>query len=162
MIFVTVGTHDRGFDRLVRAADELAQEVEEEVVIQRGSGEYVPGHAKYFEWSSSAEIKEWIRQSRVVISHAGAGTIMEVVDQNKPLVIVPRLSKFKEVINDHQLQLASKMDERERAAYVAELSAHSLLEAINKAVKQVATSGSSRELTGAIQNKLMEWEKELH
>ena len=71
MILVTVGTHNRGFDRLVRAADELATLTDEPVVIQYGSSKYEPRHAcRSFRLTTSQEMEYLTLQARVIIMHA--------------------------------------------------------------------------------------------
>ena len=83
MIFVTVGTHHQGFDRLVQAADELAADIDEQVVIQRGVTELCPQACRHFKFCSMQEMADWIQQARVVVAQAGAGTIITTLQQGK-------------------------------------------------------------------------------
>ena len=59
MIFVTVGTHDQGFERLVRKIDELVEskKIKERVVIQTGYTEYKPRKCKWFKFVSPEEFE---------------------------------------------------------------------------------------------------------
>lgn len=105
-IFVTVGT--ASFNRLVRMADNLAKVVNDKVIIQRGRTNYKPQNAEYFDFTKDLEeFDSLISKAKVVISHAGVGTILNVLDKKAPLIVVPRRKKNKEHIDDHQVELAS-------------------------------------------------------
>jgi len=162
MIFVTVGTHDQGFDRLVKAADELATLVEgEPVLIQTGCSDYTPIHADYFRYSDSQGINKLIQQARIVISQASAGTIIAVFLLNKPLIIVPRLRKFNENWTDHQMELAKALHEQGRAFAILseQLSGQILKEALNKVPQFTPILDGSTGLIQALRNQLNTWEQ---
>jgi beta-1,4-N-acetylglucosaminyltransferase len=82
VIFVTVGTTD--FDELIRRMDELASELDEEVISQIARGDYQPRHCRYFRFAPS--IEDYLARARVVVSHGGLGSIMETIRLGKPLV----------------------------------------------------------------------------
>jgi beta-1,4-N-acetylglucosaminyltransferase len=112
MIFLTVGTQFP-FDRLVRAIDEAFdnRSIEEEIFAQIGETSYKP---RNFESITSLEKELFDRrlnQASSVISHAGIGTISLALDNNKPLLVMPRLKKFGEVVHDHQVAIARKFEE---------------------------------------------------
>jgi beta-1,4-N-acetylglucosaminyltransferase len=121
MIFVTVGTHSQGFDRLIKKMDEIASKINEEVIMQIGATKYHPVHAKFFDYIDDFEIKEFIRRAKVVICHAGAGTIITALEQGTPVIVVPRLKKYKEVLNDHQLELADALAAENKITIVYDL-----------------------------------------
>ena len=158
MIFVTVGTHTQPFDRLVQGMDELALEMGEEVMIQYGSSTYVPNHARGFQWISGARFEQLMDESRVVVSHAGSGTIIASLLKNKPLVLVPRQQKFHEHIDDHQKQLSRIFAERSRAAVVYDVSKESLQEAIVTAAGLDLSYRQDSRLTEALHNQLLAWD----
>ena len=112
MIFLTVSTWRTGYDRLVRAVDELISKgvITEEVIAQTGYSSYRPKNMKVMEFCSPAEFRNLINQARLVISHAGMGTIIETVRLCKPLIVVPRRSSLGEVDNDHQFATAKKLE----------------------------------------------------
>jgi len=120
MIFVTVGNWHKGFDRLIKAVDELIEQgvIREEVVMQIGSGSYQPRNAEWFEYASPEQCEEHIRQSRIVISHAGMGTIATAIGYAKPVIVVPRKHSLKEHYDDHQFSTARQL-ELEKAVLVA-------------------------------------------
>jgi len=105
MILVSVGTHVRGFERLVRKMDEIAGRISEEVIIQIGNTEYEPKHAKYFKFKNYQEMEQLIKAARVIVCHGGAGTILLALKQHKTVISVPRLKGYNEVLVDHQLDL---------------------------------------------------------
>lgn len=111
MIFLTVGTQFP-FDRLVQAIDHLFEEglISEDVFGQVGQSAYTPRH---FQAVASLEKKaydERFRQASAIISHAGMGAITMALDHDKPLLVMPRQRKYKEVVNDHQGPLADKFE----------------------------------------------------
>jgi UDP-N-acetylglucosamine transferase subunit ALG13 len=111
VILVSVGTHTAPFDRLVVAADEYARSVSEDVVIQRGVSRLVPRHARFFDFCTSAEFGNLIRESRVVVCQA-ADTVVDALRLRRPVVAVPRMRKYGEVINDHQVDFANALASR--------------------------------------------------
>ena len=106
MIFVTVGTHNQGFERLVKKMDEIAGQIDEEVVIQVGYTDYEPKNAEWFRFKKYEEILEIIEQSNIVVCHGGAGILLDVLSKNNFIIVVPRLKEFKEVYDNHESELS--------------------------------------------------------
>jgi beta-1,4-N-acetylglucosaminyltransferase len=158
MIFVTVGTHDQQFDRLVRTMDELAWEIKEAVIIQRGYSRYTPTKAAFFTWATMNEMEQQIRQSRIVVAQAGAGTIITVFRANKPLVLVPRLRRYGEHYNDHQVELASALHQLGRARMVHPLSTESLRNAVYSVPPAKKRLDPPIRLISAIRTQLENWQ----
>lgn len=158
MILVTVGTHNHGFDRLVRAMDELAAELDESVLIQRGSSACEPCHAEHFQWISMERMRQLTCDARVVVTHAAAGSVLTALLQGKALVVVPRLPEYGECIDDHQRQLASALDAQSRAVAVEQPSKDALRIAVERAARRhVAHDGPAR-LVAALRRQLDAWE----
>ena len=111
MIFVTVGTHTKGFERLVAAMDRIAASTCEEVVIQIGATAYRPHAARWFTYAGVDEIQRLTEDARIVVSHAGAGSILMSLRAGKPLVIMPRRRQYHEHGDDHQVELAMALEE---------------------------------------------------
>lgn len=107
MIFVTVGTTD--FDALGQQMDELTPSLNEEVIIQTGRGAYRPRHAAHFRFAPSLD--EYYRRARLVVSHGGLGTLIEVLRLRKPLIGVSNPDRF----DLHQTDL---LGELERGGYL--------------------------------------------
>ncbi|MBN9692881.1 MAG: hypothetical protein J0M24_21760 [Verrucomicrobia bacterium] len=111
MLFLTIGTLF-GFDRLVKAVDlAIAQgQIQEEVFAQIGPGEYRPKHMKHTEVLAKDAFEDVISRSTGLISHAGIGSINAALKYHKPMVVLPRLKRFGEHVNDHQLYTARKFE----------------------------------------------------
>jgi UDP-N-acetylglucosamine transferase subunit ALG13 len=112
MIFVTVGNHFQGFERLLKKVDEIAPRIPHEMLIQKGFSKYVPHHTEYFDFVPLKMAVEYIRKSDLVISHAGMGTIILCKGYGIPIIIFPRREKYKEHVNDHQMEIAQVLEER--------------------------------------------------
>jgi len=112
MIFVTVGNHYQGFDRLLRKIDEIAPKIPHEIIVQKGYTKYIPQNTRYFNFVPLQEATQYIRTSQLVISHAGIGTIILCKEYGTPLIIFPRRKKYGEHGTDHQMEIAQAIEER--------------------------------------------------
>jgi UDP-N-acetylglucosamine transferase subunit ALG13 len=112
MILLTVGTQFP-FDRLVKAIDEAAGQnlFEEEIWAQVGQSSYQPRNFKSVKFLEKHLFEQWAQKASKVISHAGMGTITMAMENEKPLLVMPRLKKHGEVVNDHQVAIAKKFEE---------------------------------------------------
>lgn len=120
MIFVTVGTWCRGYDRLIEAVDRCVEQdgVTEPVMAQIGSGQYLPRAFPYFLFCSPDEFQEHMKSARIIITHAGIGTIGQAIQFRKPVIVLPRKKELGEVCDDHQFY-TSKYLEQEGKLLVA-------------------------------------------
>lgn len=109
MILVTVGMHFKGFPRLIKKMDQIASNFHEEVIMQIGHTDYTPINCTYFKFKEYSELQELTGKARVVICHAGA-SILSTLELNTPVIAVPRLKKYDEVIDDHQLNFCKKLE----------------------------------------------------
>ncbi len=110
MIFVTIGTHPEGFERLIRRIDEIAPQIKEKIIIQRGFTKYVPKHCESFDFADSLE--PYFKKARLVISHSATSLLEFVLFNKKPLITVPRQKKYHEHLNDHQVEFAVFLEEK--------------------------------------------------
>jgi len=112
VIFLTVGTWRSGYDRLVEAMDRLIAEgaIAGPVVAQIGHGAYKPQHMQFIDFCSPGEVDDYIRQATLVVAHAGMGSIIQTLQQDKPMVVLPRKAKLGEVDNDHQFSTAEQLE----------------------------------------------------
>ena len=122
MIFVTVGTHEQPFDRLIRKVDELKRDgvIAEEVVIQTGYSTYEP---EYCQWSKLIPYEQMVKnveEARMVITHGGPASFIMPLQMGKIPVVVPRQSQFGEHVNDHQLEFARALLQRQGNILVVE------------------------------------------
>ncbi|MCW6140243.1 glycosyltransferase [Lactiplantibacillus plantarum] len=114
MIFVTVGTHEQPFNRLVKAVDmlKLNGKITESVFIQTGYSTYVPQACEYKDFISMKQIDKYMQQASIVITHGGPSSFVMALQYNKVPIVVPRLSKYNEHVNDHQLTFCNELIER--------------------------------------------------
>ena len=117
MIFVTIGTQ-LPFDRLIEILDRIAPELDEEIYAQVLKGKYKPKHIKTLDFIEPDEFEEVFVQARLIVAHAGMGTILSALRRSKPLIIFPRLASLGEHRNEHQSATA-KMIKEKKYAYVA-------------------------------------------
>jgi UDP-N-acetylglucosamine transferase subunit ALG13 len=109
LIFVTLGTQAFPFDRLLRGLDGLG--ADEELVVQAGASTHRPQGATWFDFLEYPELLERVRAARAVVSHAGVGSVMTAVSQGVRPVVVPRLHRLGEAVDDHQLPFARRFAE---------------------------------------------------
>jgi UDP-N-acetylglucosamine transferase subunit ALG13 len=112
MIFLTIGTLFE-FDRLVQAVDRGISSgmIDEDVFAQIGPGRYLPKAMRYVHTLDKEEYDATVHQCSALISHAGMGSISIGLKFNKPLLVMPRLHKYREHVNDHQLHTARKFEQ---------------------------------------------------
>jgi UDP-N-acetylglucosamine transferase subunit ALG13 len=117
MIFVTVGTQ-LPFDRMVRTIDEWAgrRGRGEEVFAQVGPSAFKPKHLQFAPFITADEFQRRTRAARVVIAHAGMGSIITALETGKPILVMPRRASLGEQRNDHQVATARRFFEQGRIA----------------------------------------------
>ena len=144
MIFVTVGNANQKFGRLLNQIEALGAEgffCSERVIIQTGHNPSLSSES--FESKSFLAMEEfelYIKEADIIISHAGAGTLLNALRQGKIPIVMPRREKYKEHINDHQLQLAQAFSDEGKIIPVYEPS--ELKQAINIARQNVRELGN--------------------
>lgn len=104
-IFVTIGTKEYPFNRLIKIMDKKG------VIMQIGKSTK-PKYAQSFEFLKKQEVYDLMNWADVIVCHAGTGTIMEAIDSGKKVVVFPRQAKFKEHIDDHQVEFAKYASEK--------------------------------------------------
>lgn len=114
MILVLLGTQNNDFHRLL---DEIEKNIEneninEEVIVQAGFTKYKSDKMKIFSMTSKEKLEELIKKADLIITHAGVGSIEMSLEQNKKVIAVPRLKKYKEHVNDHQKDIEGKLAEK--------------------------------------------------
>ena len=113
MIFVTVGNATQNFRRLLDAVDKLAGQGQfkgESVFIQSGNNPgFEPLHCEHKPFLSMKEFEQCIEKANLIICHAGCGTLLHTLRVGKVPVVMPRLKKYGEHINDHQIQLVEAL-----------------------------------------------------
>lgn len=107
MIFITTGSRSFQFNRLLEAVDKAIENgaITDEVFAQIGSSNYLIRNYKYKEFLNRGEFNEIMKNCDIVLTHGGTGVIVNAVKMGKRVVAVPRLAKYLEAVDDHQLQL---------------------------------------------------------
>ncbi len=105
MIFVTVGTHEQQFNRLVKKIDTLVAKkiIKEEVFIQTGFSSYEPKHCKWSQWLSFSDMEKKISEAHIIITHGGPSSFIMPLQLGKVPIVVPRAREFDEHVNNHQV-----------------------------------------------------------
>lgn len=111
MIFVILGTQKHQFDRLLKQIDVLVEKnvIRDEVFAQIGNSSYTPVNYGFKRFLSKLEFDEIIKKSSLVLTHAGTGSIMTALKYEKIVIAVPRLSKYNEHVDDHQIQIIDQL-----------------------------------------------------
>jgi len=137
MILVTVGTHEQQFDRLVQAAAQLGGD--EELVVQYGTSTLTQGRGEWVDFMSFDELAEQARRARVVVCHAGVGSIVLARRYGHRPIIMPRRPHFGEHVDEHQMQLTRRLA---KAGIVTVVETAEELAAAVAAPPAVAPAGS--------------------
>ena len=114
MIFVTVGTHEQPFNRLIEEMDRLKQEgiITDEVQMQTGYCTYEPKYCKWEAFFPYRKMQELVQKADIVITHGGPSSFIMPLQYGKIPIVVPRQAKYQEHINDHQLEFVREVASR--------------------------------------------------
>ncbi len=115
MIFVTVGTHEQPFNRLIKAIDDMKGKgcITTRVIMQTGFSTYEP---RFCQWESLFPYKEMERymiDARIIITHGGPSSFIAPLQMGKIPIVVPRQKKFREHVDDHQVKFANAVAGRQ-------------------------------------------------
>ncbi len=124
MIFVTVGTHEQPFDRLIREIERLVASgaITEEVFVQRGMATAAPSCCSSEELISYPDMVRYVREARIVITHGGPGSIMLPLSAGKRPLVVPRQARYGEHVDDHQVAFARMLAAAGRISMVLDIA----------------------------------------
>lgn len=116
MIFVTVGTHEQQFNRLIEEIDRLKGNgtIEDDVFIQTGFSTYEPKYCKWSKLIPYKEMQRLNREARIVITHGGPATFIAPLQIGKIPIVVPRQHAYEEHVNDHQVEFSKAVAERNK------------------------------------------------
>lgn len=131
------GTQDKQFDRLIIEIERLIESgiIKEKVVAQVGVSKYRPkldsDKIQVKDFTSPEEMKYFMENADLVITHGGVATIIEALNNGKKIIAVPRLKKYKEHVNDHQLQIIESFNQK--GYIIGTNGVEDIQEALNKA-----------------------------
>ena len=123
MILVTLGTQDKEFVRVLKEIDKLIKKkvITEEVIVQAGYTKYESKNMKIFDYVPKKELEKYMNDASFIITHCGVGSIFDCLKKDKKVIAVPRLSKYKEHNNDHQLELLEEFSRENLIIPVVEM-----------------------------------------
>ena len=109
MIFICTGSRQFQFNRLLEKVDELVERgyITEEVFAQTAHSNYIPKSYSYKDFLSAEEFSEYQKKADLIISHAGTGALIGALKLGKQVIAVPRLHKYGEHSDDHQLEISN-------------------------------------------------------
>ena len=111
-IFVAVGTQKFQFNRILILLEALACQSEYDVFAQRGYSDYIPKNYNSVDFLSKIEFENKIDRCDLFITHAGVSSIITAMMKKKKIIVIPRLSRYGEHVDDHQLEIAKSFSEQ--------------------------------------------------
>lgn len=135
MIFITLGTQDKSFERLLKEIDLLIEKgiIKEKVIVQAGFTKYKSRNMEVTDFISNEQFEKNVKTCNYLITHGGVGSILTGLKNNKKIIAVPRLKKYNEHTNDHQLQIIKKFND---SKYIIGIDKVEELEASLKKIKK--------------------------
>ena len=123
MIFITVGTHEQGLDRLLIEVDKLIEsgQITDKVFAQIGYSQYIPKNYEYKKLIDFEQMDNMVKNSDIVITHGGPGSIFHAIQHNKTPIVVPRNPDFKEHVDDHQILFTKRLEKNSKVIGVYEI-----------------------------------------
>lgn len=114
MIFVTVGTHEQPFNRLIEEIDYLKRDgkIQDDVFMQIGYSTYIPKYCKWSKLVPYSEMERNVTEARIVITHGGPASFIMPLQIGKIPIVVPRQSRYDEHVNDHQVEFVKNVSDR--------------------------------------------------
>lgn len=115
MIFVTVGTHEQSFERLVKKVDDLKRDgvIDEDVVIQKGYTDYEPQFCESYKLVGYNDMQKYLKTARIIITHGGPASFIASLSIGKIPIVVPRQKIFNEHVNNHQKEFVEQVVARD-------------------------------------------------
>ena len=109
-IFITLGSQKFQFNRLLMAVDEQIKQgkIKDDIFAQTGASDYIPKRYEFKDFLDREDFAKRMDKEDIVITHGGTGAIIGAVKKGKKVIAVPRLKKYGEHVDDHQLQLISQ------------------------------------------------------
>ncbi len=109
LILVVLGTHELPFTRLLEEVERLKREgfITEEVVVQAGHTKFDSDLLTIKPFVNYEVMDQLMEDARLVITHAGTGSVISALKKDKKVIAAARLKKYGEHNDDHQLQLMS-------------------------------------------------------
>lgn len=111
MVLVLVGTQKQDFSRIFNEIEKSELLENEKIIAQSGYTKYDSKKIEMIPFMKREKLVELIKEADYIICHGGVGTIFDSLYEKKKILAVPRLEKYKEHINDHQIEVCRKLSE---------------------------------------------------
>ena len=111
MVFLAVGTQKQDFSRLFKLVENSKALKDEEIIAQAGYTKYTSNKIKIKSFLPKEEFRKYFESADYIICHGGVGTIFDGLYNGKKILAVPRLAKYKEHVNDHQIQICKQLED---------------------------------------------------
>lgn len=133
MILVLLGTQNNSFCRLLQEIEKNIdnKNINEEVIVQAGYTKYQTNKMKIFSTISREELEKMIDKANYVISHGGVGSMITANQKGKKVIAIPRLKRYQEHVNDHQIDTIKEFQQK---GYI--LACYEV-EGLEKAIKNI-------------------------
>lgn len=142
MILITLGSQKFQFNRLLMAAEKI--HTKDVVFAQIGYSDYIPQNYEYQNFLSREEFDSILEKSDIVITHGGTGAIMNSLKKGKKVIAVPRLSKFNEHIDDHQIQIVRQFEELNLICVCEDMNLSNAIDTVKNTTFQKYKSNTSK------------------
>ena len=116
VIFVTVGTHEQQFNRLIKCVDDLVKDgiIKDKVIMQTGYSDYEPQNCEWQKLYPATKMEELVDEADIVITHGGPSSIILPLQKGKVPIVVPRQKKYEEHVNNHQFEFVEFIHQRQK------------------------------------------------
>ena len=149
MIFATVGTHAQPFTRFLAALAALP----DDVVVQYGHNPPPDGVCEAVAFMPFDVLNAHMREADVVVTHAGVGSVLCARQAGHVPVVVPRLHRFDEHVDDHQLELVAALGADGHVIGVTDMA--DLAAAVEKAGRRADTTHAPKPIHAAVRGALL-------
>lgn len=146
MIFVTVGTHEQPFNRLIEEVDKLKRDgkIDDDVIIQKGYSTYNPKFCTTYDFLAYDDMQQFIKEARIILTHGGPASFIIPLSLGKKPIVVPRQKKYNEHVNDHQLEFAQNLVKRDVPLIVID-DINGLFDAISNYSQEITQYSSNND-----------------
>ena len=155
-IFLTVGTRIEAFDRLVELGDQLARTGKYKIIAQIGPSKPPRYIKNWVRFTPLEEFRRYVKWADIILSHAGAGTLITARSFNKPIILVPRIKEYGEINDDNQIEFVRKWRDHPNIIGLEKLEITRIEKEIQKMYKNKRTDTKIFNQTN-LTNRLIKW-----
>lgn len=116
--FVSIGNGTQSFARLLDQVKAIADRLPQPVIVQHGWTPFASDTIEHFDFTDEAGFQARLAACTLFITHGGGGSVFAAIRAGKKPVVIPRLKRFDEIVDDHQLAFCAELERQERIVYV--------------------------------------------